>query len=174
VFLFRTTGECECGIQLLIHFHDRSPHPSLQPLRTLLSSPTEEVPEPPGNARAETTEHPPEPPSGRSTVVDEQLIVQGDNRLIGSRIPLTSTTSEQLAIDTTGIMAFRRDDMESAPRNHIRIETDISSSPCHIRRHGNTPRLGGPTDDGGLIPILPGIEDLMLESCARQQSAEML
>ena len=74
MFLFRTTGECECRIQLLIHFHDRSPHPSLQPLRTLLSSPTKEIPEPPGNARAETTEHPPEPPPDSYTVKPNETL----------------------------------------------------------------------------------------------------
>ena len=61
-----------------------------------------------------------------------QIIFQGNVESGFSRIPLTSGTSTQLVIDTSGFMPLGSDDLKTSGRPCFIIQFDIRTTACHV------------------------------------------
>ena len=66
-----------------------------------------------------------------------QIILQGDKELGFTRISLTTGTSTQLIIDTSGLMPLCTDDHQAACRSRLLIQLDIRTTARHVGRNGN-------------------------------------
>ena len=94
-----------------------------------------------------------------------QLILQRDKEDGRPGVPLTSCTTTQLAVDTTGLVSLSTDDSETARSLHLGGELDIGTTTGHIGRNGyrtGLPRLG---DDVCLL-----LEELCIEHIVRDMS----
>ena len=66
-----------------------------------------------------------------------QIIFQRNIETGLTRISLTSGTTTQLVIDTTGLMTLGTDDLQSTGCSRFIVQLDIGTTTCHVGRDGN-------------------------------------
>ena len=94
-----------------------------------------------------------------------QLILQRDKEDGRPRVPLTSCTTTQLAVNSAGLMSLSADDSETARSLHLRRELDIGTTTGHIGGNGYRTGLTRLGDDVCLL-----LEELCIEHIVRDVS----
>src|SRR5699024_3026280 len=81
------------------------------------------------------------------TAETHQVVLQRDAETGFTRTSLTSGTSAQLIVDTSGFMALRTDDLQTAGLSRHFVQLDIRTTARHVGGDGNGARLSGLSDD---------------------------
>src|SRR5574344_2181703 len=78
---------------------------------------------------------------GRRKVTAKHVILEAGVMAGATRITLTSGSTEQLTVNAGGRIAFRSDHMKASQLTDTFRDLDICTAACHIRSHGNGPKL---------------------------------
>jgi hypothetical protein len=89
------------------------------------------------------------------------VVLQRKNGLEAARITLPTAPAKELAVDSTGLVALRRDHVQATTRGHLRSDAYIGAATGHIRGDRNLPGLSGPRDNFRLVLILARIQHLV-------------
>ena len=103
-----------------------------------------------------------------------QVVLEGNEKLGGARIPLAGTTSPKLAIDTAGLVSFRANDIQPAERVHPFAEFDIRPASGHIGGDGDGALLPGACHNVGLLRVEFRIENTVDNVGALEHPTEHL
>src|SRR4051812_14614547 len=86
--------------------------------------------------------------------VAHQIILEADVKPRGPGIALACATSTQLPIDTTGFVAFRADDIKSAPFENAGPEFNVGAAPRHVGGDRDCSRLAGASYDFRFLHVV--------------------
>ena len=100
-----------------------------------------------------------------------QIVLQRDVETGFSRVSLTTGTSAQLVVDTTGLMTLGTDNLQSACCLGVIVQLDIGTTACHIGSDGNRAMLACQGYDLRLALMELGVQDFMLNALLAEQSA---
>ena len=113
-------------------------------------------------------------PSGRTNTaatrwavrawLDNQLVVERDDRLEGPGISLATAAPGKLPVDAPSFVPLGRDDVQSPRVGDTGPQADVGAPPGHVRRHGDLIRLTRLGDQLRFVRVLPGVQQLMTKS----------
>ena len=103
-----------------------------------------------------------------------QIVLQRQIELGMSRVTLTSGTSTQLIVDSTGFMTLGTDDLQTAQLRNAFAQLDIRTTAGHVRRNGYASLLTCIRDDLCLKLMILRIQYLVLDATLLKQLAEFL
>ena len=103
-----------------------------------------------------------------------QVILQGNVEAGFSRISLTSGTSTQLVINTSGLMTLCTDDLQTAGCSGYIIKLNISTTTCHVGCNGNCTGLTSLCYDLSLKLMELGIQYIVRNPFSLQHTADEL
>src|SRR5574344_2191753 len=72
-----------------------------------------------------------------------QIIFERNEEYRRTRISLTTGTTTQLAVDTTGFVTLRTDDSQTTGLTNFGAQLDIGTTTCHISSNGYCSRETG-------------------------------
>ena len=94
----------------------------------------------------------------------EKIIFKGNVETRFTRIALTSASSAELIVDTSGFMALRTDDLQTARCPRIIIQLDIRTTSGHVGGNGDRPVNTGVRHDLRLLLMVLGIQHVVFDA----------
>ena len=89
-----------------------------------------------------------------------------------TRVTLTTGTTTQLTVHTTGLVPLRTDDSQTTRFFHLRRQLDIGTTTGHVRSNRNDACTTGFGNDLCLLLVQLGVEDVMFDFTDGKQFAE--
>ena len=102
-----------------------------------------------------------------------QIILQGNVEFGLTGVSLTSASTTQLIIDTSGLVTLRTDNLQSACRLRLCIQLNIRTTACHVGSDGNCPMNTRICYNLRLQLMELRIQHLMLDAALVQHSAQL-
>ncbi len=108
------------------------------------------------------------------TEQSHQIVLQGNIELGFTGISLTSGTTTQLVINTSGLVTLGTDDLQSAGCSCLVIQLDIRTTTCHVGSNGYGAVYTGIRYDLRFQFVEFRIQDFVLDAALGQHSAQLL
>ena len=102
----------------------------------------------------------------------DELILQADHCPGLTGVALPGTASEELTIDSSGLVTLGGNDVQAPVVDHARAKLDVRAPTGHIGGDCNAPLLAGAGDYLSLLLVPHGVQHLMWEVLFREHAAE--
>src|SRR4051794_1677585 len=89
----------------------------------------------------------------------QEGILERQDRLRATRLPLACASSHKLAINASCVVALRQDHKEPAAFGYSRAEANVDAASGHVGGDRDATDLAGLGDDLRLVCILSRVED---------------
>src|SRR5262249_509686 len=122
--------------------------------------------------RQTVTAEPPERSRRHRRVNQKDLVLQRNDRLAAAGVTLPRTAAEQLPIDPTRFVVFGENHMQATALRYALWQTNVGAPSSHVGGDCHTSRLRSPRHHIGLVAILLGIEQRMLDANLPQNAAD--
>src|SRR5262245_53536525 len=104
---------------------------------------------------------------------NEDLVFEGGQRLVTTRIALAAAPAKELAVDATSVMVLRGDHMEATGPGNPRSEPDVGTAAGHVGGHRDPAGLPGLRHDRGFLTVLARVEHAMPKPREREARAQL-
>ena len=95
-------------------------------------------------------------------------------RFAASRLAAPGAAPEELPVDASGGVRLAQDHVQAPAPGDFGIERDIGAASRHAGGHGDAPRRAGRGDHLGFGPVVPGVEQHMVEARSVHRLGERL
>ena len=103
-----------------------------------------------------------------------ELIFEGDEKAGVAGVTLASGAAPELIIDAAGIVPFGADHVKPADAGDAFAQLDVGAASGHVGGDGDGAGFPGERDYFGLLSVVFGIQDLVVDAGAAQEAAEVL
>ena len=110
-------------------------------------------------------------PGDHGRMGGKEIVLKRDEGFTGSRVALPATSPVELSVDSAGLVAIRRDDVQAPQLAHLFLKPNIGPAAGHVS--GDSDREGGACRRNYfcLVRVLSGVDDLVLESGRTESDA---
>ena len=102
-----------------------------------------------------------------------QIVFQRDKELGFAGITLTTASTTQLVVNTSGLMPLRADDHKTARRSRLLVQLDIRTTTRHVGGDGNCAVNAGVRHDLRLQLVELGVQHLMLQTVSLKDGGKL-